>query len=427
MRRLVAFLLVAGAFAAVWLRVRVAHAAELLAGSSPTVGVDQRIDDDLYVAGNAIDISGEVTRDVFAAGSMVTIAGRVGGDVTAAGGLLRGSGPIVGSLRAAGSMLEVTGPVGWDLVAVGVGTATVGRTATIAHDVAVLEVGTLTIEGTVRGSVRGSVGTLVVAGRVFGDIDVEADRVEIRDGARIDGALRYRSPQPATIAPGARIDGRREYTPTTRAQGEPRTALERALDWIMTVLLRLAWALVTGTLLVLALPRQTVRAAEALRQAPLWSLLWGAAILVLVPLLVLVLALTVVGLPAALFLLGIYVAVLYVSQILVGIALVRSVPLVPRSERRLPLWLTMAVGTTVVLWFRLLPIPFGWTLWWSLVIGALALGMAWTAVSGWGLRPASATAAVPGASAAAPTQPALSESAPRAQVPDLPDQANEER
>lgn len=376
-------------------------AAELLAGSSVVIETSEQLNDDLYAAGNTIEIGGEVTRDVFAAGSTVTVSGRVGGDVTAAAGTVRVTGPVAGSVRVAGGQIDVTAPVGWDLAVLGAGSVTVGRTATIGHDVAIIGAGTVTIEGTVRGSVKGTMGTLIVNGQIAGDIDVEADRVELRDNADVRGALRYRAPQPASIAPGARIAGPQEYTPTPGAEQRERESFaRRALEWIRTVLLRLAWALVAGTLLVLALPRQTARVAETLRLAPLASLLWGIGLLVGVPILAIVLAVTVVGLSAAFFVLGFYIAVLYLSQVFVGIALVQLLPLAGlRAERRLTLWLMMLVGTTVVLLFRMLPIPFGWTFWWSLVVGLLGLGMVWTAFSGIGLPKRTAVAAVSSPSA----------------------------
>jgi len=372
------------------------RAAQLVAGPDVTVGAGEQVDDDMYAAGNTVEIRGDVTRDLFAAGSTVTIAGRVGGDVTSAAGVVRVSGPVAGSLRVAAGTVEVSGPIGWDLAVLGAQSVTVGRPATVAHDVAVIGAGTVTLDGTVRGNVRGNIGTLVVNGRVMGDIDVDADRIEIRDGARVDGALRYRAPQRATVAPGATVAGPEEFTPSPTTTAQPRTTLDRILAWVSTVLLRLGWALVAGTLLVLALPRQTARVTDTLHRAPLWTLVWGMVALVLVPAVVIVLALTVVGLSAALLLLGLYFAVLYLSQVLVGIAVLRLLPLPAlRSERRVTLWLTMLVGTTLVLLFRMLPIPFGWTFWWSLLIGAIALGMVWTALTGWGVPRAAPAVAAP--------------------------------
>ncbi len=395
MRWLVLTMAITGMLVLTALTVPGARAAELVAGNAVTVTAGELLDDDLYAMGSAVEIAGEVTRDVFAMAGTVTIDGRVGGDVTAMAGTIRTSGPVAGSLRVAGGTIEVTGPIGWDLAVLGAGSVTVGPTATVAHDVALLGGGSLTLEGTVNGDVRGNVSTLVLRGHVKGDVDVTVDRLDVADGAQIDGVLRYRSPQPASIAPGARIAGAVEYTPVEGAVERPRGTLERVNDWLSTVLLRLGWALVAGTLLVLAFPRQTTQVTDTLRRAPLWTLLWGSLIGAAVPLIVLVMALTVIGLAAALLLLGVYVAVLYLSQVLVGIAVLRWLPMPwVRSPRRQALWPIMLVGTVLAVLWRLLPLPYGWTIWWSILYGVLALGMVWTALTGWGLRPAAAAAAV---------------------------------
>ncbi len=430
--RLLAILLALGGFLLLVVPPA-AMAAELSAGPSVTVSQGERIDDDLYAAGSTIDITGEVTRDVFAAASSIVVSGRVGGDATLAAGTIRVDGPIAGSLRVTGGTVEVTAPIGWDLAILGAGSVSVARSATVGHDVAVIGAGTITIDGRVEGDIRGSAGTLIVAGRVNGDIDVDAERIEIRDGAEVRGALRYRAPQPATVAPGARVLGPQEHTPRPATTGrEPKTALDRVIDWVTTVLLRLGWAIVAGTLLIVLLPRQTSRATDMLRLAPLPTVLWGIAALIVVPIAALLLLVTIVGIPAALLLLGIWLAVLYLSQVLVGVALVRLLPVrLFRGDRRLTLWLSMLVGTTIVLLFRMLPLPFGWTFWWSLVIGVLGLGMAWTAFSGWGLPApismAGPTMTPPQTLERAESRPLAGESTPSSTSESSSERPNEER
>jgi len=96
-------------------------AAELLAGSSVVIGTSEQLNDDLYAAGNTVEIGGEVTRDVFAAGSTVTVSGRVGGDVTAAAGTIRVTGPVACSGRVAGGEIGGTAPRGWGHAGLGAG------------------------------------------------------------------------------------------------------------------------------------------------------------------------------------------------------------------------------------------------------------------------------------------------------------------
>lgn len=385
-----------------------ALAARFLGTDAPGLPAGERIDDDLYLIGNVAAVDGEVRRTLLALAQSLTVAGPIGGDLNAIAATVTVTGPVGGTARLIGQTVTIDGSVGWDVIGIG-STVSIPAGGRVGHDLILLTGGTVTVDGTVGGRLLGIVDTLVISGRVDGDVQVEAQRVEIRDGAQLGGALRYSSPQPATIAPGARIAGPVEFTQRERPTETQPTPAQRALDWVTTVLLRLGWALVAGTLLVLALPRQTVRTAEALRRAPLWTLLWGFVLLIAVPIGSILLAVTVVGLPAALLLLGLSVAVLYLSQVFLGIAVVRLLPVsVFRSDRRLHLWLAMLLGTTAVLLFRMLPIPFGWTIWWSVLVGMLGLGMAWVAFTGLGMpRPAPAGPSA-GATSTPPSEPATS-------------------
>ena len=379
---------------------RPARAATFLADGQVVVAQGQTIDDDVYAFSGTITIDGRITRSLVVAGGTVTVNGQVDGDVTVAGGTITLNGPVGGTVRVAGGTVTINGPVGWDVVAAG-GDVTVGSGSRIANDL-VLGAGTVTVAGRIDGDLRGSATQARLLGEVRGDVLLDIDnQLSLGPQAVIGGDLSYRAPQAANIDPGARIQGQTRFTPTGAATGSERSFTERALAWLGSLLLRLAWALVAGTLLVMLLPRRSATIADTLRQAPVASLLWGIALLIAVPILAIILLITVVGVPAGLLLLGFYLAALYLSQVLLGLSLVRgAVPLSWRTTRRLPLWLAMLIGTSLVVLIRLLPLPFGIATWWtailSFLIAVLALGAIWTDLTGWGKPvPALAPAAAP--------------------------------
>ena len=383
-----------------------ARAATFLANGQVTIAPGQTIDD-VYAFSGTITIDGRITRSLVVAGGTVTVNGQVDGDVTVAGGTVTINGPVGGSVRAAGGTVTIDGPVGWDVLAAG-GDVTVGSTSRIANDL-VLGAGSATVAGRIDGDLRGSAGQVRVLGEVRGDVVLDVDsQLSLGPQAVIGGNLIYQAPQAASIDPGARIQGRTQFTQTTPATGGERSFAEQALAWLGSLLLRLAWALVAGTLLVLLLPRRSATIADTLRQAPLPSLLWGIGLLIAIPILAIILLITVVGIPAGLLLAGIYLAAIYLSQVFLGLSLVRGVlPGSWRSDRRLPLWLAMLIGTSLVVLVRLLPLPFGIAPWWtgilSFLIAVLALGAIWTDLTGWGKPvPAIAPAAAPPPSAVEP-------------------------
>jgi hypothetical protein len=119
---------------------------------------------------------------------------------------------------------------------------------------------------------------------------------------------------------------------------------------------------------------------------PVASLLWGVGVFIVTPVAVLFLLLTIIGLPAAIFLALAFGALLYLSQVFVGMAIGRA--LMPESWRSRPnrwrLWVAMLLGVTFIVVIRLLPIPFGWTFWTSLAIGFVAMGAVWMFMTGIG-------------------------------------------
>lgn len=407
-----------------------ARAATFFANDQVLVPRGQTIDDDVYVLSGTVTIDGRVRRSVVIAGGTITLNGQVDGDVTVAGGTVTINGPVGGSVRVAGGTVTINAPVGWDALVAG-GDITLGSGSRITNDV-VLGAGSAVVSGRIGGDLRGSAAEIRLLGEVRGDVVLNVgERLSLGPQAVVGGDLIYQAPQEASIDPTARIRGQTRFTQTRAAAGgEPRLT-ERVLAWLGSLLLRLTWALVAGTLLVLLLPRRSATIADTLREAPLASLLWGIALLIAVPILAIVLLVTVVGVPAGLLLLGSYLAALYLSQVFLGLSLVRgAVPGSWRTDRRLQLWLTMLVGTSLVVLVRLLPLPFGIAAWWtailSILIAALALGAIWTDVTGWGKPvPALAPAAAPAppsvepepppvggmapTSRAAPTQPAATE------------------
>lgn len=253
---------------------------------------------DLYVAGPLVDVQAEVIGDVVAAGSEVRIAEHVTGDVLVAGGEVTVAGRVEDDIRAAGGTVDVTADTGGDAIVaggqvrLGAGTQVGGR--------AWLAGGEVSVDGAVGGDLRATGGTVRIAGHVAGDAHVAARQVELADTARIDGALRYRSPREAVIHPAAIVAG-----------GVEATRLEE-WDWVTGLLIPAIGAgllglFLVGLAIVLLVPGFAAAAAETAALEPWKSAGLGLAILVLAPVVVVALLATVLGIPLALTLLALYV------------------------------------------------------------------------------------------------------------------------
>jgi len=331
-----------------------ASAAEFRTGTDPQVAAGTTVDDDLYLSGNRARIAGDVTGDVVAAARDLTVNGEIGGSLDAAVATADLRGPIGRSLRLAAGEITLTSTVGGDLIVLG-GTVTVAREAVIAGD-AIVAGGTLIVNGEVEGDVRAAAGEVTIAGPVGGDVRAEVGRLTLADSARIAGDLRYRvAADRVDIAPGAAIDGATVADPP-RADDVAGVDLPGNLGWALA---RLLAALIAGLVIVLLLPRAAARTADGVRREPLAALLIGLLLAVLIPLGIVVLLITLVGIPIALIVAAVYAAALYLSQVVVGLAVGRT--LLPKrwdTAGRGYNLLAMTIGVILLAALRLIPLPF---------------------------------------------------------------------
>ena len=263
---------------------------------------------DLFVAGGSVRVSRPVGGDLFAAGGSVDVDSAVGGDAVVAGGNVRIGAAVANSLYSAGGQLVIDAPVGRNARIAG-GQVSVERRAQIAGNVSIAG-GQVKIAGRVNGYLRAGGGNVVIDGPVDGDVIVTAGKIELGPQARIGGNLRYFGRDELVRDPAAQVLGSIERMPfAARAPvEEPPRAIGRGVGWVWTIGLVLIAAVLAA-----ALPLPARRVANALRQRPALSLLVGFVAFVCIPVAVLILLLTVIGIPMALL-----AAVLYLALLLIG-------------------------------------------------------------------------------------------------------------
>ena len=168
----------------------------------------------------------------------------------------------------------------------------------------------VTIDGRVRNEVKAYARHITIAGDIQGPVVLNGEHIKIGPGARIHGDLVYSSTHDVVIHPGATIDGK-----VTREPGVfqiPRPNIEiPGLAAARPLLLFGLFA--AGILLYAMFPRYTANAARTLRTSPLKSLGLGAAVFFSAPPIILLLVITIVGIPVALV-----VAALYAVALLAG-------------------------------------------------------------------------------------------------------------
>src|ERR1700694_2496479 len=261
-----------------------------------------RLGDDLVMSGSAVYLSQNdtVPGDAILTGRDVQFHGAIGGDYLGAGGMQTVAGRIHGSVRAAGGQIHVAGAIDRNATIAG-GRVTLDSTADIGRN-AYLVGGNVEVDGTVRGALLVSGCTVVLNGTVGKDVEVRGDAFRVGPHAVITGNLRYRVPAGKVhIDSGAHISGKVTALPVSRGWG---------VHWLLML-----GFLVAGIFVVSLLPRFTIEAAAIIPERPIRAALVGLGWFILVPLAVIIAAITVIGIPLAVITVLLYGVAVYLSSV----------------------------------------------------------------------------------------------------------------
>ncbi len=340
-------------------------AIEFRSGTTTSVPAGTTLPDDLYAAGQIVDIAGTVDGDIFGAGQTVTLSGSTTHDAMLAGSMVNLTGTAGDDLRAAGGTVNISGAV-TDSASLAGGTVTLAGNGRIGRNLGATG-GTVLINGAVARNVSVTGGQVTINGRVGGDVVANASKLNIGSGAVIRGNLVYTSSQRATIAPGAKILGTTTYHQMVKKE---RRRAPGALFGLW--LISLIGAFIVGSLILALSPVASVAAADTARSRPWISILVGFIILVAVPIALVIIAITIIGLPLALILLAAYLIMLYIANILAGFAIGRWI--FDRARRpNVSLFLALLVGLVVLWILTAIPVLGGLIGFIALLIGLGAL------------------------------------------------------
>ena len=299
-----------------------ADALERRSGETLVVAAGEVVDDDLAVSGRLLRIDGTVRGDLYAVAQHVTIAGIVEGDVIALAQEVVVDGQVQGNVRAAGATVQINGVVGRNvsgagqLVRIGSGGRVGGSLLGAAE--------TLSVSGDVGGSLAGVGESVLLQGRIGRGAELGTERLTLGPNASIGGDLTYHAERPIELRPGA-VRGEtlfRQLEQTerpSRAQRDQWRGFSRAVGNFFSLTWLIGSALV-GLAMLRFFPRFVARYLEALESNVAGSLGVGVVALVATLPVAIVLAITIVGLPAAALLAGGWMIGLFVGWLLLAVA-----------------------------------------------------------------------------------------------------------
>lgn len=316
--------------------------------------------EDLYLWGERVRVDAEVDGDVVVAGGKITVDGFVAGDLMAAGGEVEVNAMLADDLRSAGGQLSICSSISGDAVLAGGQISLCDKT--VIGDNAWLAGSEITVDGRIEKNLTVRAGKISIAGEVLQDVDLEARTIEILPGASIGGDLVYKSPNAAAIGEGARIAGEIKQSASDswwtrdRPSWDTGDIVRAILGFLVVSVLAVSLA---ALLLAAVFPDTRFTVAEIIRSQFLQCLGVGLLALVLIPILVVLAAVTVIGLPIAGILLLLYILLIIAGYFSIVLLIAEQFHRWIRKEHILTtFWnvLTVLLAVIVITCISLIPL-----------------------------------------------------------------------
>ncbi len=287
-----------------------------------TVPADQVITQDFLIkGGEVVEISGTVNGDVIVAGGDVLVEGEVNGDLIAAGGKVKLTGVVTQDLRVAGGEIKINGKVGRNVSLAG-GDVEISSSS-LGGGVIILG-GDVKISSPIKGDLLVYAGSLVLEDNVEGNVEATVGTFRIASGSEISGNVTYTSDTEATIDKGASISGRVVRIPTKESAigsrlSEVENFSKKVSDMqVETKLISFFAALIIGLLIIKFFPNFTKDTGSIISERTRKALGVGFLVVFFTPFAILLIMLTIVGIPFAILSLFAYITCLYISKIFIS-------------------------------------------------------------------------------------------------------------
>lgn len=293
--------------------VPAASALDLRQGTRETITQAEVIDDDVAMFGTVLRIEGTVNGDVFAFGDTVFVTGTINGNLITAASHIEINGPVNGTVFSAGDDVFVNSRVGRSLVAVG-SDVVIDKGSEIGHSV--LAAGDrVHVNGTVGRGMTIGANVLGIQGKAGKELRAYVSQMRIESGAVIEGPVNYTSDKEAFIASDAKT-GPVDYT-YARLEWDHSTTFWTGKWWKAISFISF---LGFGLILLALFPNLRRSFPQLVLEKP-WQLpLTGFVSLIAIPISLVILILTVIGIPFSLMGWLAFPVLIYFGQVLVAYA-----------------------------------------------------------------------------------------------------------
>lgn len=315
------------------LSVSVAYGAETQYYAEETFTLDEgeTILGDIFVFARTITINGTIQGEAFLCGNIVNVNGDILGDAFVLGNNLFLGGTIGGNTRVMGSVVNLPGTFSDEVI---VGGADVNLT------------------GTFSDIIYAGGATIIASGQFQGDVRFNAEKITLKSGADFSGEVNCTyGDDNFTREEGVTLDEEKLKTAIMERK------MEKPSIWsaILFKLIMLVGFVIVGLVLNGLFPAFVGGVSDRVFTQLLNNLGWGVVVLLISPIAIILLLITVVGIPLALLWSVAFGVCLYLGKLFVAIA-TGGLLLSLLKKDNPAFWIRLIVGAIVVSIIAMIPI-----------------------------------------------------------------------
>lgn len=277
--------------------VMTASAQTFRSADSTIITKDENINSSVWAGGANVDVAGTIDGDLFCAGQTVTVSGTVNGDILCAGQTVTVSGNVAGDVRVMGQTVAISANIAGNVSAAGQ-TMTLDSNAVVGQD-ASFAGQTVRVNGKIGRDLAIGSELATISAQVNRNITADIENLTLTPSASIDGNVIYTSPQKLQKDTQANVQG--EITYTKRSNNE-QPEFSGLFIGAGIGLIALFTMVVSAMILSLVFPRElhsTTNASIRSFTNVLLAVLVGFVAGIIVPAIIIMLLITVLGIPLA--------------------------------------------------------------------------------------------------------------------------------
>ena len=274
------------------------------------------VNHDYFAHGRTVEISGIVNGDLYVLGGQVFIDGTINGDVLVAAGSVEISGEVSNNVRMLAGQALITGQIGRSLTGVAA-TIELSPSAAIGRN-AVIVSGNADVKTRIVRNLRIYSSSVRISDRIGGKVLAYVGRLRLTSKVVIDGSLEYWSNKNALIDPNAAVQGGVTHHPSFFYD----FMHNKVFNWLKIgskfagLVMNFLYSFIIGLVMLRYFPQRIERTIEMLNTKPAQSAVAGIVLIFLLPIVMLAMIITILGVPFALTLLSLTVIGFYTAKIL---------------------------------------------------------------------------------------------------------------